>query len=100
MSDWCMLKQRFWFLNQIKCRLYLGGAVESPVASAELRQPKTSIPSKAPALVKSSRQQDVAVIMYGACQYTQTSQPNSDSSCVLFKETEAVERVQRMGWDP
>lgn len=29
MSDWCMLKQRFWFLNQIKCRLCLGGGGES-----------------------------------------------------------------------
>lgn len=74
--------------------------MESPDASAELRQPKTSIPSKTPALIKSSRQQDVAMIMYGICQYTQTSQPNSDSSCVLFKEAEAVEHVQRMGWDP
>lgn len=72
----------------------------SPVASAELRQPKTSIPSKMPALSRSSRQQDVAIIMHGICQYTQTSRPNSDSSCVLFKETEAVKHVQRMGWDP
>lgn len=29
MSDWCMPKQRFWFLNQIKCRLCLIGGGES-----------------------------------------------------------------------